>query len=98
MSRNESDDSLKGKNSLLSGSLGDGRFESMRRREIDGRAEKVRQAVLKSHHIEQGEMLRGIKIGDQVNIRCCSCRTSRQRPVQAQMDDAGSFQLRLVFT
>src|SRR5690349_2410154 len=56
ISRKESDGSLKGKNGLLGGSLGNGLLEGMRWREIDGRAKEIRQAVLKSHHIEEGEM------------------------------------------
>src|SRR5579863_8881511 len=71
MSRKESDGSLKGKHGLVCGPVCDGLLQSVRWREIDGRAEEVGYTVLKAHHIEQRQMPRGIEIGDQINVRCC---------------------------
>jgi len=67
ISRKESDGSLKGKHGLVLGPVGNGLLKSMRRREIDGGAEQVGETVLKTYHIEEGQMLRCIELGDQVN-------------------------------
>jgi hypothetical protein len=96
ISRNESDGSLKGTKGLALGPVGNRLFQGMRRREIDVSAKQVRKTVLKTHHVEQGKMLRAIEVGDQVNIGCCRCRASGERTVQAQMQNAGSLQLRRV--
>jgi hypothetical protein len=75
--------------------ISDRSFQHVRRGEIDRNAKKIGELVLQPHHIQQGQVLRRIKFGNQIDIRSPGLGTCH-RTMQTQMKDAGSLQLRLV--
>ena len=76
-------------------SFGDWPLQHVRRREIDWNAEKVGEAIFKADHSKQGQVLGGVKVRNQIDIGCLGFGT-RHGPMQAQMDDSGGFQFRLM--
>ena len=68
MSLNARYGSLKGNNGLACGPLPNGFFEHLCGSEVHGSAKEFRQFVLQPHHVEQGEVAGGIKLGHQINV------------------------------
>ena len=54
--------------------------------------------VFEADHIEQGQLLRPVEFGDEIDIGARGRSTARKRTVQAQMDNTGSLELRFVLT
>ena len=65
-------------------------------REIDPHPEQVRETILQANQIQDGKALRFIEIRHQIDIRLLVGFPSCHRSEKAQVNDAGSFQLRLV--
>jgi hypothetical protein len=98
MSRNGAEKSLKGKYRLSLGPLPDRILERLGRRQIDGNAKQIFQAILQMHHVDEAETPLGIEIRNQVDIGCRRFLTAGDRAVKTQMGDAGGSQFRLVVT
>ena len=88
--------SSKGMDGLSHGSRAHSFFHCSRRREIHLHAEQVAEPVLQMRHADQGKALRAVEVGHEIDIRPGRFLTARNRAKQAQMNDAGSPQLRLV--
>jgi len=98
MSRKARAGSLKGTHRLARGAFRNGLLEGVLGRQIHGNPEEIRKTVLKADHIEQGQMLLRVEFGDQIDIGTRGPGAAGERTVQAQMDNTGSLQLRLVLT
>src|ERR1035441_3585203 len=96
MSRSGSAGSLKGKHGLACGLFTDRFFEHFRRREIDRNTEEIGQSILKPDHVQQRQRLRRVEVRNQVNVRRRGSFPARHGAVQAQMDNPGRLQLRLM--
>jgi len=69
MSRNALSGSLKGKPSLAGDPLANTILQRSCRDQIHPAAKNVREPVLQTHHFQKRELLCGVKLGHQVDVR-----------------------------
>jgi hypothetical protein len=89
-------ESSKGMNGLAHSSHSDRLLHRFRKGQIDLDAEQIGKTILKMDHSNQGEPLRTIEVGHEIDIRPSRLLTPRDGAKEAQMNDPRSPQLRLV--